>query len=319
MKTVFFGTPDFALSSLEACRDKSQLVGVVTQPDRPRGRGQKLSPCPIKERALEWNLPAFSPASLRKSGEELSALEKFIAQEKPDLFVVTAYGNLLPQKFLDLTPWGAINLHASLLPRWRGAAPIQRSIENGDTETGVCLQRMVMDLDAGDVLRETRLPIGPNESALSLSERLSEVGGLLLRKFLMEPQWQGRAQNPELVTLATKIKKDEANWSPSWSSSETHARVRAFAAWPQVKARLKGSSLEMKILETQLFARAKVSIEAPSPGSMLLEDGKVYLGCNVRPGELSLELLKVQVPGKGPVRAWDYFQNLPGPLSLESL
>jgi methionyl-tRNA formyltransferase len=319
MKTVFFGTPDFALTSLEACHEHSELVAVVTQPDRPRGRGQKLSPCPIKFRALELGIPVFSPTSLRKESVELAAFAKHLSTSQPDLFVVTAYGNLLPQNFLEVPPLGAINLHASLLPRWRGAAPIQRCLETGDTETGVCLQKMLMELDAGDVLAETRCPVASNESALELSARLSQMGGQLLSEFLKNPRWTGKAQDPSLVTYASKIRKEEGHWSPAWSASETHAKVRAFAAWPQVKARLGGSLVELKLLETSLFARAKLNNAPQAPSTLVLEEGHVYLETGVRPSEHVLELLKVQAPGKGPVRAWDYFQNLEAPLSLESL
>lgn len=317
MKTVFFGTPDFALSSLEACRSSSELVAVITQPDRPRGRGQKLSPCPVKAKAQQWGVPAFSPQSLRKASPELIELEAFLTETKPDLFVVTAYGNLLPQRVLDMPPLGCINVHASLLPRWRGAAPIQRSIEAGDTETGVCIQKMVMDLDAGDVLSEARTPIFPNESALGLSDRLAQLGGDLILQFLRAPNWAGDSQNPELITHAAKITKTEAQWTPAWTPVETHNRVRAFAAWPQVKAHLHGVEGELKILETGLFARAK---DAPlgAPGSIKLENGHVLLETGIRTGEHLVEIIKIQLPGKGPVRAWDYFQNASGTLKLET-
>jgi methionyl-tRNA formyltransferase len=319
MKTVFFGTPDFALTSLEACHSHSEVVAVVTQPDRPRGRGQKLSPCPVKARALELGFPVFSPASLRKPSEELSALREFISSTRPDLFVVTAYGNLVPENLLEAAPLGSINVHASLLPRWRGAAPIQRCLESGDLETGVCLQKMVMELDAGDVLAELRCPIASNDSAISLSARLSQMGGTLLSEFLKAPQWSGRAQDTSLVTYAAKIRKEEGHWSPSWSAGETHAKVRAFAAWPQVKARLSAGSVELKLLETSLFARAKLKNPPQAASNLVLEEGHVYLETGVRSSEHVLEILTIQAPGKGPVRAWDYFQNLGAPLSLESL
>jgi methionyl-tRNA formyltransferase len=319
MKTVFFGTPDFALTSLEACRKHSELVAVVTQPDRPRGRGQKLSPCPIKARAMEWGVPTFSPLSLRKPSEELDAFKQLLAHKKPELFVVTAYGNLLPQNILDIPTLGAINLHASLLPRWRGAAPIQRSIEMRDAETGVCLQKMVMELDAGDVLAETRIPLPENESALELSETLSRIGGELLSQFLQSPNWEGQKQDAALVTYAAKITKEEGFWKPEWSPEETHARIRAFAAWPQVKALLKGPGIELKLLESRLFAHAKTQKLGQKPGTLILDGGRVLLETGVRSSEHALEILKVQIPGKGPVRAWDYFQNLSEPLSLESL
>jgi len=317
MRTIFFGTPDFALASLAACRESSELLAVVTQPDRPRGRGQKLSPCAVRAQALEWGLPVFSPASLKKPSALLQAFEDLVEQTRPELFVVTAYGNLLPQRILDLPRLGAINVHASLLPRWRGAAPIQRAIEAEDGETGVCLQKMVMELDAGDVLAELRCPVGPDESAISLSARLSEMGGSLLGTFLRSPSWEGRPQDAARVTHAAKIQKDEGLWRPEWSARQTHAKVRAFAAWPGVRARLAASPTELKLIETRIFARANLRGSPAPAGTLLLEEGRVFLESGVRTGEDLVELLKIQVPGKGPVRAWDYFQNLSAQPRLE--
>jgi methionyl-tRNA formyltransferase len=319
MKTVFFGTPDFALSSLSACHRSTELLAVLTQPDRPRGRGHKLSPCPVKVQALDWGLPVFSPLSLRKPSEELAAFESLLRSCDPDLFVVTAYGNLLPQRVLDHPKFGSINVHASLLPRWRGAAPIQRALEAGDRETGVCLQKMVLALDAGEVLAEARTPILPDESALALTQRLASLGGELLDRFLQSPNWEGSAQDETLVTYASKIEKVEGHWDPSWSAELTHRRTCAFAVWPQIKARLSGPEpTELKILETSLFARAN-SQKPPPAGTLVLENGRVFLETGVRPGELLLEVVKIQAPGKGPVRAWDYFRNHPEPLKLEKL
>jgi methionyl-tRNA formyltransferase len=327
VKTIFFGSPEFALSSFWACKDHSQLLAVVTQPDRPRGRGLKVSPCPLREEALKCDIPTFAPPSLRRDSAELQDLLKFIDQKKPDVFVVTAYGNILPEAFLNIPPRGSVNVHASLLPRWRGAAPIQRSLEAGDTQTGVCLQQMVYELDAGAILLEEACPIDPNENALSLSARLSKMGGTLLERYLMGAPCTGRIQDPSLVTYAPKIEKIEGYWQRSWSAKETHNRVRAFAAWPQVKARVGSAGPEIKILQTQNFAQAKVPDETPRPGKILLDSGKAYLSCTIRAGEPAstswIELLQVQAAGKKPVNAYEFFKNLSLPsgdaLSLEGL
>jgi len=328
LRTIFFGTPDFALSSLRACYKNSTLLGVVTQPDRPRGRGHKLSPCPVRALAQEWGIPTFAPESLKRDSVEKDELFSFLDRQMADLFVVTAYGNILPESFLNSPPLGSINVHASLLPKWRGAAPIQRCLEMNDSETGVCIQQMVYALDAGDVISELRTAIDPNENALELAARLSDLGGKLLGDLLEKADLSGATtQDSKLVTLAAKITKDEGHWQPTWSTQKTHNRVRAFAAWPQVKARVAPLGLDIKILKTRVFAQAKPASSPKNPGILHIEAGQVYLETGVRAGELltssRLELLQVQAAGKGPVAAYEFFKNLSipsgDPLRLEGL
>lgn len=328
LRSVFLGTPEFALPSLKACLENSSLLAVITQPDRPRGRGHKLSPCLIREAAERLNIPSFAPQSLRKDSPELSSLMEFLKINPPDVFVVTAYGNILPENFLFLPKLGSINVHASLLPRWRGAAPIQRAIEAGDEETGVCLQQMVYALDAGQVLLEEKCPILPNEDASQLSAKLSLMGETLLKKYFMNPQIIGKEQNASLVTHAAKLSKEEGFWHPTWSAIETHQRVRAFSVWPQVKARLGEEGAEIKILQTQSFACANNEFLSSKPGDLILSKNKVLLNTglrnNLRTGEQSaasnnfIEIIKVQAAGKGPVMAYDFFQSQPK-LALHSL
>ncbi|NCN40229.1 methionyl-tRNA formyltransferase [bacterium] len=325
MKIVFFGTPEFALSSAEACREAGELLAVVTQPDRPRGRGQKLSPCPVRQWAQDKGIPNFAPASLKKESPELSELHEFLKDHAPELFVVTAYGNLLPETLINLPPNGSINLHGSLLPKWRGAAPIQRSIEAGDIETGVCLQKMVFELDAGDVLSESSLDIDLRSNVFDLSERMASTGKLLLLNFLKKPNWQGSAQDPSEVSYAKKMSKEEGHWSADWGSLETHNRVRAFVAWPGVVANWQGKAL--KILETEVVSTAEAEEFAqanPSRGAGALHfwASRVFLECGPRQSTAEirtcefqkiqpgiLELLQVQAAGKAAVLAPDYFRN----------
>lgn len=309
LKSVFFGTPHFALSSLQAAFDHTNLIAVVTQPDKPRGRGQQLSPCEVKDEALKKNLPVFSPVSLRKDSPELQILKELLAREKPDLFVVTAYGNILPESFLAIPKLGSINVHASLLPKWRGAAPIQRSIEAGDSETGVCLQKMVMELDAGDVLAEMKMPLDIQVNSGELFSLLAAEGGKLLAHYLQNFDAQiglrGQAQNPTEITFAKKITKEEGLWSPEWTATEAHNRVRAFNPWPTVRAGIEGGP-EFKILRTRLQKDLK-----SEAGFISFQNSVVTLGCDSlrtgEPGALVLET--IQVPGKGPVAAADYFRN----------
>ena len=315
LSSVFLGTPEFALSSLEAAFDKTELLAVISQPDRARGRGQKLSPSPIKARAQELGIPVFSPPSLKKPSAELDELWKFLTARIPDLLLVTAYGNLLPQNFLDLPKIGPINVHASLLPRWRGAAPIQRALEAGDTETGVSLQKMVMALDAGDVLAEERLPLPNNWDAHQLTETLASAGGKLLAKYLGElshrekPVLTGQTQAAELVTIAPKISKEQATYSPKWGAVEMHNRVRAFSAWPKVEATLvTGKGVQkLKILGTKVASPSTPAVSGKFIlGKLILEDGKVWLGTS----DGTLEILKIQPENRGPVEAFAFLKNL---------
>lgn len=302
MKTsVFFGTPAFALPSLEAAISQTQVLAVVTQPDRPRGRGQQVIPCEVKQLAQQRGIEVFSPPSLRKPSDELSRFEAFVATTQPDLLLVTAYGNLLPQKYLDWPRVGPINVHASLLPKWRGAAPIQRSIEAGDAVSGVCLQRMVMALDAGDVLSEAQMALDPAFGAIALTQALAKLGGDLLEKYLAHlngDELSGRPQDPSLVTLAPKITKTEGLWRPTWTASQTLNRVRAFEAWPKVQLALPDQT-PLKIM------RCAASRESAGPGHLFVHDREVVLGC--ADGAVAIE--RVQAPNRGPVDALSYFQR----------
>jgi methionyl-tRNA formyltransferase len=306
LRTLFFGTPEFALSSLEALHAHSEVLAVVTQPDRPRGRGQKLSPCEVKAWALEKNLRTFSPSSLRKESEEKTALLKFIQAEKPDLFLVTAYGLIFPEEFLKLASLGAFNVHASLLPRWRGAAPIQRALEFGDKKTGIALQKIVKELDAGDVYMSGPVTIEDSDYAPSLTSKLAQVGQAIVQDFFSQggpSAFKPQAQDPALVTYAEKIEKAEGHWQPQWTAMETWRKVRAFSAWPKVSSRLDAET-EIKLLECRP-SPVKLAGEA---GEVVVKDRQCLLICGDQ--REALEILKIQLPGKSPVSAFDYFQNL---------
>jgi methionyl-tRNA formyltransferase len=330
---VFFGTPDFALPSLEAAVRTTKVMAVVTQPDRPRGRGQKLSACPVKTRALELGLKVFSPASLKKESPELAELKAVLMSERPDYFFVTAYGNLLPQGFLDLPKMIPINVHASLLPKWRGAAPIQRSLEAGDEKTGVCLQRMVMELDAGNVLLEASIKLSSEHNAESLSRELSVLGGILLERFMREAEkadpgsefFRGIAQAASQISIAPKISKDEGFYRLNWSAQTFHNKVRAFRLWPKVEALFCSASdevagLRLKILKTavvtDLVAEQRDRFLKLDPGQILIESDRVLVKCaeateatdEAEDGR-ALCLLEVQPENRGPVEASSYFQN----------
>ncbi len=311
-RVLFFGTPQFAVPAFQATSRSCDLIGVVTQPDKARGRGHQVSSCEVKLEAQKLGLKCFSPSSLKKKSAELDLFLAFLRSQKWDLFVVTAYGNLLPQEILELPRLGCINLHASLLPKWRGAAPIQRALEAGDKETGVCLQKMVMEMDAGDVLAEESLSIDDEDDAISLSQKLSLVGGRLLEDFLnglsalgpVNQSLEGQVQDPSKVSFAPKIKKEEALWDESWTATQSFNRIRAFRAWPQVKA-LCPDGGELKLLKARVV-EAKLD-----PGRVGIDKERVLLGC-FRSSENpnALELLSIQAPNRGPMEALAYFKRL---------
>lgn len=296
MRIVFAGTPAFAVPSLRAAHAHHEVVAVYTQPDRPAGRGRGLTPSPVKLEAMQRGIPVFQPLSMKKAAtrETLRALE-------PDLMVVVAYGLILPQAVLDIPRYGCWNVHASLLPRWRGAAPIQRAIEAGDTETGVCLMRMEAGLDTGPVLLSQRTPIGEQETGGQLHDRLSELGarvladGLgLLRAELMPI---ARPQPEEGVTYAHKLEKHEARLDWSQPAHVLARRVRAFEPWPVAEGMLAGERLRIH------GAVAVPDAHCAEPGQVLAAGRQ---GIDVACGEGVLRLRVVQRDGGKAITAADY-------------
>ena len=306
-KVVFWGTPDFSIPSLEACFENSEVLAVVTQPDKPKGRGHELLPTPVKEWALKKNLKVFAPRSLRKLDEEGLALVEFLQEKLADYFVVVAYGNIFPQTFLDMPTIAAVNVHASLLPRWRGAAPVQRSLEAGDKETGVSLQKMVAALDAGDVLLEKRYVPQIDDNAQVMFQKLSLLGGELLSDFLKSDfsALCSQKQDKALVTLAPKITKEEAVFSNTWSAKEFCNRVRAFFLWPTVKIvfvneHLKSQPrIEVKILSAN-------TVNKSFSKNWGIEGSVAFLKCS----DSFVKIEKAQLPGKGPMAGDLVFQKL---------
>lgn len=236
-RVVFMGTPEFSVQALQACHDMCTVVGVFTQPDRPVGRGQKVQATPVKARAETLGLKVFQP-------EKLTTHEAFqqLSELRPDVIVVVAYGQLLKQNVLDLPKFGCINIHASLLPRWRGAAPIQWSILSGDHETGVTTMRMALKLDAGNMLEIEKVPITEQSTSASLFDQLSNVGATLivktLRRVFQENQ-AGTVQDESKVTYASKLTK-EMQWFEieTITPTDLDRRVRALNPWPGVSIRL---------------------------------------------------------------------------------
>jgi methionyl-tRNA formyltransferase len=296
LRIVFAGTPEFAVPSLRAAAAKGEVVAVYTQPDRPAGRGRQLSPSPVKREALARGIPVLQPETLKGelSRDALRAL-------RPDLMVVVAYGLLLPQAVLDIPTFGCWNVHASLLPRWRGAAPIQRAIEAGDSVTGVCLMQMEKGLDTGPVLLSQSIPVGGDETAGQLHDRLAELGaqvladGLGLLRAGIRPV--PRPQPADGVSYAHKLEKSEAVLDWRLPADVLARKVRAFHPWPVAEGEVAGERLRIHgAVALPLAHRA-------APGTVLAAGRQ---GIDIACGDGALRLRILQRAGGKVITAADY-------------
>jgi methionyl-tRNA formyltransferase len=305
LRLGFAGTPEFAVPALDALRKTQRICAVFTQPDRPSGRGQPLHASPVKARAAEWGLSVHQPADF-KSPEALEALRAL----QLDALVVVAYGLILPPAALQCPRLGCINIHASLLPRWRGAAPIQRAVLAGDAKTGVTIMRMEAGLDTGPMLAVRETDIGADDTAKSLHDRLAGLGAELIGETL-NGLALGRVrevpQPAEGVTYAAKISKAEALIDWHQDALQIGRRVRAFNPWPIAETRLNGAQL--RIWEAEM----RDSSAAPSgaPGVVLAATQE---GIDVACGRGVLRLLRLQLPGRKPLLAREFIlgQRLDG-------
>jgi len=297
MRIVFAGTPEFAAQHLEALLQAGyQVVAVYTQPDRPAGRGQKLMPSPVKQLALQHGLPVMQPATLRDAEAQHA-----LAALQPDLMVVVAYGLILPQAVLDTPRLGCINSHASLLPRWRGAAPIQRAIEAGDSESGVTVMQMEAGLDTGPMLLKVSTPIGPSDTGGSLHDRLAALGAQAVVEAVARLQagaLPGERQDDTLATYAHKLSKDEARLDWQRPAAELERLVRAFNPWPICHSSLAGDVLKVHA--------ARLVPGQGEPGRILAV-GKD--GLTVACGTGALQLTRLQLPGGKPLDFADLYNS----------
>ena len=290
LRLVFAGTPDFAAHHLRALIDSPhELVGVYTQPDRPAGRGKKLQPSPVKQLALSHEVPVYQPVSLKAP-----AAQAELAALNADVMVVVAYGLLLPKAILDTPRLGCVNVHASLLPRWRGAAPIQRAIEAGDTESGVTIMQMDVGLDTGDMLVKAHCAIQPDDTAGALHDRLADLGAPALLKALSElsgGRTQPEPQAHDQSTYAAKITKAEAALDWSQPAATLARQVRAFNPFPISHTRPEDNSAPIRVWR----ASAVTDTSDAAPGTIVsVDDAAVRVAC----GEGVLALEVVQLPGK---------------------
>ncbi len=297
MRIVFAGTPEFAAQHLQALLDAGrQIVAVYTQPDRPAGRGQKLMPSPVKQLALQHGIAVYQPQTLRDP-----AAQAKLAALTPDLMVVVAYGLILPQVVLDTPRLGCINSHASLLPRWRGAAPIQRAIEAGDASSGVTVMQMEAGLDTGPMLLKVTTTITAEDTGGSLHDRLAQLGSAAVVEAvtkLAAGELRGEVQDDSLATYAHKLNKDEARLDWSRPAVELERLVRAFNPWPICHSTLNGEALKIHA--------AQLGEGQGAPGSVLAADRS---GLTVACGEGALRLTRLQLPGGKPLSFADLYNS----------
>lgn len=281
---VFMGTPEFALPALRALIANHKVTGVVTMPDRPAGRGRASRLSAVKQLALEHNLPLLQPRSLRPD-EACEALVRWRA----DIYVVAAFGLILPQRVLDIPPQGALNIHASLLPRWRGAAPMQAAIRHGDAQSGISIMLMEAGLDSGPVLAQQSVPLARAETARTLHDRLASLGAELLLSTL--PDWlagrmEARVQDEALVTLAPQLSKQDGQIDWSQRAESIERQIRAYTPWPGSFTAWEGRQL--KILE------AAVITGTAAPGQVVALDSGIAIGT----GSGLLQPLRLQLAGR---------------------
>jgi methionyl-tRNA formyltransferase len=286
MRLIFLGTPAFAAPTLEALAAKHDVLSVVTQPDRPKGRGQELSPSPVKQTAQSLGLPVYQPERIRRP-----EAQAHLASLSPEIMVVVGYGQIIPQSVIDIAPRGIVNVHASLLPKYRGAAPIQWAIANGETRTGVTTMQINAGLDTGGILLARDTPIGPEETAIELGERLAVMGAELLLETL-DGLSQGaitpRPQDDAQASFAPILKKEDGDISWAGAATSVHNRVRGLLPWPGAYSHFRGQRLHVW--------RARVCGEQTS-----LAPGQVLPGAGFRVACGSgsvLQLVEVQMEGR---------------------
>lgn len=297
-RIIFMGTPQFAVRSLEACLALGDVVAVVTQPDKPKGRGQELSQSPVKVLALARGLPVLQPPKVK--GTDFAAT---LAAYDADVAVVTAYGKILPQDVLDTPKHGCVNVHASLLPRFRGAAPIQWAIASGDPITGVCVMRMDAGMDTGPVFARAELPILPADTSASLHDKLADLGGELLRRALpgyLRGELEPVAQPADGVVLAPMIRKEDGELDWTQPAAVLERRLRAFTPWPGAFTRWNGQLLKI---------HAAAVVEGQGTPGVVLAAGAD--GIDVACAQGALRLRTLQLEGRKALPAKDFLAGCP--------
>ncbi|MBR7748494.1 methionyl-tRNA formyltransferase [Undibacterium baiyunense] len=312
MKVIFAGTPEFAAIALKAIIDAGYEVPLVlTQPDRPAGRGMQLQASAVKQLALTHQIPVAQPISLRLDGkypEVAQEAHELLRNTPHDVMVVAAYGLILPQSCLSIPRLGCINIHGSLLPRWRGAAPIHRAIEAGDAETGITIMQMEEGLDTGPMLKRRAIPITATDTTASLHDQLATLGGEMiveaLRQLTVAPM-QATTQPEDGVCYATKISKEEAAINFDASAAEIDRKIRAFNPFPAAHANIDGTIIKFWRAEV-----AKGDSQLPS-GSIIDASGQQGILISCEGGKSVLRVLELQKPGGKRLAVQDFLQGFP--------
>lgn len=298
-RIAFFGTPEFAVPTLIALADLYPVVVVVTQPDRPKGRGQRLQASPVKRLAGERGIPVLQPDRLKDP-----ALLGALGAHRPDLGVVAAYGKILPDKILAVPRLGLVNVHASLLPRYRGASPVHRAVMNGDPETGVTIMRVVTALDAGPMLATARRPIGPDETSDQVERDLADLGARLLLKTLDHLTAGTSTETPQderFATYAPRLAKEEGHIQWDEPATAIHNRVRGLHPWPHAYTFLRG--IRLIILKTTAEGGSRTTA-SESPGTIVRAAGDELV---VTAGQETLAgVLELQPEGRRPMTAREF-------------
>ena len=300
MKLVFLGTPEFAVPTLERVVEAGhEVAAVYTQPDRPKGRGNVLAAPPVKQTAVRLGLEVRQPERIRRP-EVVAELEAL----RPEAMVVVGYGQIIPQSVIDIPPLGIVNVHASLLPKYRGAAPVQWAIANGETYTGVTTMRINAGLDTGDMLLRWKTEIGPEENAIDLGARLSRAGADLLIETLSglrSGSIAAEPQNDAEATLAPILKKEDGRIDWSWPAAKIYNRSRGFLPWPGAFTTFRG----------QLFhiwkCRPSMAGQELSPAQLIQRNRCLYAGCG---NNTALELLEVQIEGRKRIGAAEFLNGV---------
>lgn len=298
MRIVFMGTPDFAVPCLDTLKNAGhELLAVFTQPDKPKGRKYKLTPPPVKVKAIDMGIPVYQPSTL-KDGEALGILK----QLNPEIIIVAAYGKILPKEILELPKFGCVNVHASLLPRHRGASPIQWAIISGDSQTGITTMQMNEGLDTGDILKTASIDIYPDEDAQSLHDRLSILGSELICKTLIEleaGQISPQKQDDSLATYAPIINREMGRLDFTKPAKELYNLIRGFNPWPAAFTMVTGKRL--KVFKSKLAENTKLQ-----PGMAVTDDQRLMVACG---DGVLLEFIEIQPEGSKRMTAGEYLRG----------
>ncbi len=322
IRIIFLGTPDFALPTLSLLSAPYSLVGIITQPDRPVGRRQTLTPSPVKVAAKKLGIPVLQPEKLRDK-----KIVEQIRELKPDLIVVAAYGQIIPKAVLEIPRYGALNIHPSLLPKYRGASPIQAAIAAGDIETGVTLILLDEELDHGPILAQARVPIAPDETGSSLSPKLARIGAELLRATM--PEWITKKIKPQeqdhtQATVTKLLTRDDGKIDWHEPAEVIDRRIRAYDPWPGTwtTIQIKDSRFKIKVLKAHLLQLKSYNLNLPAkPGTVFKTPSGFAIACGQTPspsrgkgwgeGVNALEILELQPEGKRAMSAAEFLRGHP--------